>query len=302
MPRPHVQYVETAPGVRLWTERRGDPDRPALLLIMGAQASGLGWPEELCDALAARHHVIRYDHRDTGRSTPAYEKEPYRLTDLAGDVTAVLDGLAVGRAHLVGMSLGGTLAQLVLCDRPDRVLTATLFGTRALSTAPLVHAGGTRTAAADLPGVDPRILAEWARPVEDHGVEAELDRRVRHWRLLAGEDVPFDPEYFRDLERRVVAHTGRYVPSGAHARADQSGMDRTDALAATRVPVLVVDAPADPVAPPPHPRHLAQVTGGGAALVTVPGMGHALPRPVLAPLARAILGHTAGPGAVPRRV
>ncbi|MFG3505022.1 alpha/beta fold hydrolase [Streptomyces sp. NPDC047821] len=294
MPQPHVQYVETAPGVRLWTERRGDPDAPALLLVMGAQASGLGWPEELCDALAARHHVIRYDHRDTGRSTWSYEKEPYRLTDLADDVVAVLDGLGIDRAHLVGMSLGGMLAQLVLCDHPGRVLSATLFGTTALSTAPFVRPDGTRTPVEDLPGIDPRVLAEWARPVEDHGLEAELDRRVRHWRLLNGEAIPFDRAYFRELERRVVAHTGRYDSSGAHARADQSGMDRTRALAATRVPVLVVLAPADPLSPPPHPQHLAQVTGGGAALAEVPGMGHALPRPVLAPLAGAILAHTAG--------
>ncbi|MFF3326716.1 alpha/beta fold hydrolase [Streptomyces sp. NPDC002889] len=293
MPQPHVQYVEAAPGVRLWTERRGDPDAPVLLLIMGAQASGLGWPEELCDALAGRHQVIRYDHRDTGRSTWAYDKEPYRITDLADDVIAVLDGLGIERAHLVGMSLGGMLTQLVLCDHPNRVLSATLIGTNALSTTPLVHADGTRTAVEDLPGIDERILEEWARPVEDHGIEAELDRRVRHWRLLHGDSIPFDPEYFRALERRVIEHTGRCDSSGAHGRADHTGMDRTQALAATGVPALVVVADAEPVFPPPHPHHLAQVTGGGAALVDIPGMGHALPRQVLEPLAEAVLAHTA---------
>ncbi|MFI1399902.1 alpha/beta fold hydrolase [Streptomyces sp. NPDC020681] len=298
MPQPHVQYVEPAPGVRLWTERRGAPDAPALLLIMGAQASGIGWPDELCDALAARHQVVRYDHRDTGRSTWSYDKEPYRITDLADDVIAVLDGLGIERAHLVGMSLGGMLAQLVLCDHPDRVLSATLIGTNALSTAPYVRPDGTTTAAEDLPGIDPRILQEWSQPVEDHGVEAELDRRVRHWQLLHGDAIPYDAEYFRAQERRIIEHTGRYDSTFAHGRADHSGMDRTEALAATRVPVLVVEADAEPVFPLPHPRHLAQVTGaqvtvGGAALVEIPGMGHALPRPVLGPLAEAVLAHTA---------
>ncbi|NUK21588.1 alpha/beta fold hydrolase [Streptomyces lunaelactis] len=293
MPQPHVQYVEAAPGVRLWTERRGDPDASVLLLIMGAQASGLGWPEELCDALAARHQVVRYDHRDTGRSTWSYGKEPYRITDLADDVIAVLDGLGVERAHLVGMSLGGMLAQLVLSDDPDRLLSATLIGTNALSTTPLVHADGTRTAVEDLPGIDQRILEEWARPVEDQGVEAELDRRVRHWRLLHGDRIPFDAEYFRALERRIIEHTGRYDSSGAHGQADYSGMDRTEALAATRVPTLVIAAGAEPVFPPPHPQHLAQVLGEDAALVEIPGMGHALPRQVLNPLAEAVLAHTA---------
>ncbi|WP_055548394.1 alpha/beta fold hydrolase [Streptomyces sp. NBRC 110028] len=290
---PHTAYVEAAAGVRLWTEARGDAEAPALLLVMGAQASGLGWPEPLVEALAERHRVIRYDHRDTGRSTWSYEQAPYRLADLAEDVVAVLDGLGVERAHLVGMSMGGLLTQLVLADHPDRVLSATLLGTSACSTTPYVAPDGTRVPAEELPGVDPRILEEWARPVEDHGPEAELDRRVRHWKLLNGDQIPFDAEWFRELERRIIEHTGRYDTSGAHARADQSGLVRTEALAATEVPTLVVAATAEPVFPPPHPQHLVQVIHG-ARLVEIPGMGHALPRQVLGPLADAILRHTLG--------
>ncbi|QLH23787.1 alpha/beta fold hydrolase [Streptomyces sp. Rer75] len=284
-------YVEAAPGVRLWTEQRGDADAPALLLVMGAQAAGLGWPEPLVDALAEHHRVIRYDHRDTGRSTWSYEQDPYRIADLAGDVVAVLDGLGVERAHLVGMSLGGILTQLVLADHPERVLSATLLGTVACSTTPYVAPDGTRVPVEELPGVDPRILEEWARPVEDHGLEAELDRRVRHWKLLNGDHIPFDADWFRELERGIIEHTGRYDTSGAHARADQSGLVRTDALAANEVPTLVLAPTAEPVFPLPHPQHLAQVIGG-ARLVEIPGMGHALPPAVLGPLADAILGHT----------
>src|SRR4051794_17524945 len=180
----HTAYVEAAPGVRLWTEARGDADAPALLLVMGAQAAGLGWPEPLVEALAEQHRVIRYDHRDTGRSSWSYAERPYRIADLAKDVVAVLDGLGVERAHLVGMSLGGMLAQIVLADHPERVLSATLVGTGACSAAPYTAPDGTRVPVEELPGVDARILEEWARPVEDHGPEAELDRRVRHWRLL----------------------------------------------------------------------------------------------------------------------
>jgi pimeloyl-ACP methyl ester carboxylesterase len=287
----HTAYVDAAPGVRLWTEQRGDADAPPLLLVMGAQASGLGWPEALVDALAAHHRVIRYDHRDTGRSSWSYDQDPYRIADLAEDVVAVLDGLGIEKAHLAGMSLGGLLTQIVLADHPDRVLSATLLATSAASTAPYTAPDGTRVPAEELPGVDPRLLEEWARPVEDHGLEAELDRRVRHWKLLAGDQIPFDADWFRELERGIIEHTGRYDTSGAHARADQSGLVRTDALAATRVPALVVSTTADPVFPLPHPRHLAQVIGG-ARLVEIPGMGHALPREVLGPLADAILGHT----------
>ncbi|MFI7318367.1 alpha/beta fold hydrolase [Streptomyces venezuelae] len=292
----HEQYVEVAPGVRVWTERRGAPDAPALLLVMGAQASGLGWPEPLVDALAAHHHVIRYDHRDTGRSDRPFDENPYAVTDLARDAIAVLDGLGVERAHIVGLSLGGMLCQLVLADHPERVLSATLMGTCALSETPYVRPDGVRVLVAELPGIAPEILEMWSRPVEDHGLEAELDRRVEHWRLLSGDRLPFDAAYFRDLERGIIDHAGRYLESSAHALADSSGMVRTAELAANRVPVLVVSATAEPVFPVPHPQHIAQVVAG-ARLVEMPGMGHALPPAVLGPLGKAILEHTAG-GAV----
>lgn len=289
---PRQQYVESAPGIRLWTERRGAPDAPALLLIMGAQASGLGWPDALVDALAARHQVIRYDHRDTGRSTSTFDENPYPVTDLARDAVAVLDGWGVERAHLVGMSLGGMLTQLVLADHPERVLSATLIGTCALSETPYVAPDGTSVPVGELPGIAPEVLEMWSRPVEDTGVEAELDRRVEHWRVLNGRQLDVDEEYFREVERRIIAHTGTHIASTAHARADDSHMLRTDELAATKVPVLVVSAPAEPVFPPPHPHHLAQVIGGGSAhMVEIPGMGHALPPAVQGPLAQAILTH-----------
>ncbi|MEU6766684.1 alpha/beta hydrolase [Streptomyces sp. NPDC046853] len=291
--QPTQQYVDAAPGVRLWTERRGAPDAPALLLVMGAQASGLGWPDALVDALAARHQVIRYDHRDTGRSTTAFDEHPYAITDLARDAVAVLDGLGVERAHLVGMSLGGMLTQLVLADHPERVLSATLIGTCALSDTPYAAPDGTRVAVGELPGIAPEVLEMWSRPVEDKGPEAELDRRVEHWRVLNGGMLDVDDSYFRDLERRIITHTGTHVASTAHARADDSHMLRTDQLAAAKVPVLAVSAPAEPVFPPPHPHHLAQVIGGDTRVVEIAGMGHALPPAVHGPLAEAILTHTA---------
>ncbi|GAA2258041.1 hydrolase [Streptomyces ruber] len=285
------RFVDAAPDVRLWTESLGPADAPPLLLIMGAQASGLGWPDELVDLLTARHHVIRYDHRDTGRSTWSFAERPYRITDLAQDAIAVLDGLGVARAHIVGMSLGGMLTQLLVADHPDRLLSATLIGTHALSTVPYTRADGTRVPPEELPGIDARLLELWARPVEELDLEAELDRRVAHWRLLNGDRLPFDAAYFRELERRVVRHTGHHSVNDAHARADPSGMDRTERLARTDVPTLVVSAPAEPVAPPPHDRHLAQAVRG-ARVVEIPGMGHALPREVHGPLAAAILEHT----------
>ncbi|QQM43595.1 alpha/beta fold hydrolase [Streptomyces liliifuscus] len=285
------RLVDAAPGIHLWVEDRGAADAPPLLLIMGAQASGLGWPDELVDMLASRHRVIRYDHRDTGRSTWPFDQQPYPLTQLAEDAVTALDGLGMERAHVVGMSLGGMLAQLLVADHPDRLLSATLIGTSALSTVPYVHPDGTLIPPEELPGIAPRLLEMWARPVKDRGLEAELERRVEHWRLLGGDQLPFDAEYARGLERKVIEHAGRYSTSTAHARADTSGLDRTEQLAQTSVPTLVISAPAEPVAPPPHAHHLAQAIRG-ARIVEIPGMGHALPREVHAPLTTAILDHT----------
>ncbi|MFJ5593177.1 alpha/beta fold hydrolase [Streptomyces noursei] len=287
----HEQFVEVAPGIRLWTEQRGPVGAPALLLVMGAQASGVGWPEPLVDALAAHHRVIRYDHRDTGRSTWPFEDRPYQVTDLAADAVAVLDGLGVERAHVVGLSLGGMLVQLLLADHPDRLLSATLMGTCALSTVPYTRPDGSTVPVDALPGIAPEVLEMWARPVVDHGEAAEIERRIAHWRVLDGGRLPFDEAFFRDLERRVVAHTGHHRVGTAHGRADDGGMLRTDELARNAVPTLVVCAPAEPVFPPPHPQHLAQAVRG-ARLVEVEGMGHALPPAVHRPLAAAILAHT----------
>jgi pimeloyl-ACP methyl ester carboxylesterase len=273
--------IPVAPGVELWAEERGDPATAPLLLVMGANASGLTWPEVLVDRLARRHRVIRYDHRDTGRSTRAYAVAPYAVRDLATDAVRLLDGLGIDRAHVVGMSMGGTLVQLLLLDHPDRLLTATVLCTAALG------AYGDP----ELPGPDPALLRLWGEFTDDRDLEGELAWRVEHWRLLNGGGVPFDPAEFRALEDRVIAHSGSARGPVAHALADPAGLDRGAELAAVRVPTLVVEAPEDPVNPPPHAAHLAAVIGS-ARLVTIPGMGHALPAAVVAPLADAITAHT----------
>ncbi len=279
--------VRVAPGVELWAEERGDAAASPLLLVMGANASGVVWPDALVDRLARQHRVVRYDHRDTGRSTRAYERAPYAIRDLAGDAVRLLDALGIDRAHVVGMSMGGTLVQLLLLDSSDRLRSATVLATSALGSGLADVAGES-----DLPGPAPRLLEYWASMGEDRDAEAELAWRVEHWRLLNGTGLPFDPAEFRAVEERVVAHSGTLRSPVAHALADQSGLDRGAELAAVRVPTLVIEAPEDPVNPPPHAAHLAAVIGS-ARLVTVPGLGHALPAAVVPARAGAIAGHTA---------
>jgi pimeloyl-ACP methyl ester carboxylesterase len=121
--------IVNANGVELCTESFGDPYQPAILLIMGAAASMLWWPDELCRRVAAAgRHVIRYDQRDTGWSTSYPPGQPgYSLDDLADDVIAILAAYGIERAHLVGMSLGGMLAQIIALKYPGRVSALTLI-------------------------------------------------------------------------------------------------------------------------------------------------------------------------------
>lgn len=283
-------HVDLPGGDRLWAATTPGPEGATpLLLVMGANASSATWPPELVERLAAHHQVVVYDHRDTGRSTWAFDERPYAIADLAGDAVAVLDALDIDRAHVVGMSMGGVLVQLLLLDHPERLLSATVLCTAALGAG--LAAGDGSGEPVELPGPDPRLLALWEEMGDARDAEAELAWRVEHWRLLNGDELPFDPEAFAALERRVMAHAGRDDGGTAHARADQSGLERGAELAAVTVPTLVVEAPADPINPPPHAAHLAR-TIGGARLVTVPGMGHALAPAVVDPLAEAVLAHT----------
>ena len=287
------RFVDVDPHYRLWVEERGAGT--PLLLVMGANASGITWPEHLVERLAHEHRVIRYDHRDTGRSTWAYDNHPYAIRDLATDIVAVLDALEIDRAHVVGMSLGGTLAQLLLTDHPQRLLSATVFATSALG-AGLADPEGLD----DLPGPKPELLELWEHLGDERTPDEEIAWRIEHWRILNGDVLSFNPQEWEEVEQKVLDHTGSPRNAAAHALADQSGIERGDELAKVEVPTLVIDAPEDPVNPPPHPQYLASAIPG-ARLVTIPGMGHALPGVVVPPLADAVLTFAAEVDGRPRQ-
>lgn len=287
-------YRVPAPGdIGLWARESGDPAGTPVLLIMGAASSGVVWPDALVDRLGRRHRVVVWDHRDTGRSSRVMDEAPYELRDLATDAVRVLDHLGIDRAHVVGMSLGGLLVQLLMLDHADRLLSATLFCTGALPGA----------AGADVvPGPSDELLALWARLGEERDEDAEMTFRVQHWQLLAGDATPFPQEEIASLERRVIAHGGPADASSAtaHARAGTTGLDRGAELRHVGVPTLVIEAPEDPAYPPPAAAHLAGAVPG-AQLVRVPGLGHALPAAILEPLAVSIEEHLDGVDATPSR-
>ena len=131
-------------NVEICTESFGNPNNPAVLLIMGAMSSLDWWDEDFCLRLAERERfVIRYDHRDLGRSTtypPGTSN--YTITDMADDAIGVLDAYSIDKAHIVGMSLGGMIGQILALRYPDRIDSLTLiassvFGTEAEKLPPM---------------------------------------------------------------------------------------------------------------------------------------------------------------------
>ena len=146
------QIVEVN-GVQLCAQTFGSADDPAVLLVMGLSASMLHWEDEFCERLAAgSRFVIRYDHRDTGRSVAYPPGAPgYTGNDLDADAAGLLDALGVSPAHIVGFSAGGGIAQVLALDYPDRVASLTL-----ISTSP--------GSGADLPGMSDELRAHFADP------------------------------------------------------------------------------------------------------------------------------------------
>ena len=177
------EMILSVNGVQLCAETFGERRDPAVLLIMGSAASMDWWQEELCELIAAGgRFVIRYDHRDTGRSVSYPPGEPgYTGGDLVRDALGVLDALRVERAQLVGMSMGGGIAQVIALDHPQRAsslaLISTSFADRDHSDLP----GMSEEAVARLPTAQP----EWADRV------AVIDYQVELQRACASDSAPF---------------------------------------------------------------------------------------------------------------
>lgn len=275
--------VETN-GVTLHTEAFGDPDDEAVLLVMGAMASAVWWPDEFCRELADRgRYVVRYDHRDTGEST-SYEpgKAPYTVEDLADDALGVLDACAIDAAHLVGMSLGGYLSQLVALRHPERVRSLTLFASEPLALAD-----------PDLPGIDSSILEYHTRAGELDWTDrqAVIDFQVGAWRLLSGSAHRFDEAAIRAMAEADFDRTPDPLTAFNHTTlGDAEGwVGRLDEM---QVPALIIHGTEDPVLPYAHALAL-EAALQRSTLLTLEGTGHELHRNDWPVILDAIASHTA---------
>ena len=281
--------------VELWAEGYGDPALPTLVLVSGAAAAMDWWDDALCRRLAeGGRHVVRYDHRDTGQSTTGTPGAPsYDGWQLGRDCMGLVDALDAGPVHLVGISMGGGIGQLVALRRPELVASLTLLSTSAV--------GGVD---ADLPGPDRQVIASFESPPPEPDwtdVDSYAD-----W-VVAGAE-PFAGAMGVD-EARV-----RAVAAGIHARShdvaaaanhwlvvagdgegDTTEQEKDEPLDVHRIttPTLVVHGSDDPFFPLPHGEALAAAIPG-AALLVLPGAGHEVPPPATWDLlVPALLEHTA---------
>jgi pimeloyl-ACP methyl ester carboxylesterase len=268
-------------GVELCTEAFGDPADPPVVLVMGTGASMLWWEEGFCRRLAdGGTFVIRYDHRDTGRSVTYEPGRPaYSGADLATDVAGVLDAYGLPAAHLVGVSAGGAFAQLLALGQPDRVRSLVL-----ISSSPALP--GDREL--------PPPTAEFGRFVSTAAVDwsdadSVVDYLAGYSRVLAGGQRPFDEAAARSLVRRDVERARDFAALQNHDVLPQ-GATPSGSLSSIAAPTLVIHGTADPMFPIEHGEALAREIPG-ARLLRLDGAGHGVDRADWETIASAVLAH-----------
>jgi pimeloyl-ACP methyl ester carboxylesterase len=286
------RMVDVGRGIELCCETFGDPGDPPLLLVMGLGMQMVHWPLPLIAQLVERgHFVVRFDNRDRGRSTHVkvpppsrirlltrrFGAEQYTLDDMALDTIGLLDALGLDSAHLLGVSMGGMIAQTVAATRPRRVR----------SLVSIMSTTGSRRAGQPKPQVLPALLKPAPREREAY-VEHMLGVLTA---IGAPGDVLDTPE-----GRAYLAHTHDRDPdvrgTGRQLAAILASGDRTKRLGAVTAPTLVIHGDRDPLITPSGGRATAKAIPG-ARLMLVPGMGHGLPERLWPQLVDAIAQHVA---------
>lgn len=284
-----------ANGIEIWTEDFGSAADPALLLIMGASAQGIAWPDELCAELAAGgRHVIRYDNRDTGLSTCFdFSEHPYSCADMARDAVGVLDAYGIARAHVAGASMGGIIGQILALEHAGRLrtLTAIMSTPGGASVASAIERGeGVSSLPPPAPAVIERMLAAAQSPPRTR--EERIGQQVALFQVLSGSLGEYDEARVRELAARSIDRARNPDAAANHTLAVGATPDRLDALGSIEVPTLVIHGTEDPILPYDHGVALAKGIPG-AELLTIEGMGHDLPPAAWPRIVGAILQHTA---------
>lgn len=275
------RLIDVGP-VELWVDDVGPDSGDPVVLLAGADTPGFRWAPSFVDQLvAAGHHVIRYDHRDCGRSTPLGPEAGYLLDDLASDVVGLLDRLTIGSAHLVGRAMGGMVAQVMGLEHADRVASLTLLSTTA-------GVDDERLPGPDEGFVDKMMRRLYAGPPDDHAGRIQ-------WLVELAESMA-GTAYRLDLEAEVVLadaqlRTG-WSPNSGHGGAAFGSPSRLERLGEIQHPTMVVHGTADPVLPIEHGKALA-LGIDGAVYIEVEQLGHEAPAAFLEELTPSLLHHLA---------
>lgn len=282
----------TTTGMTLDYAEAGDPGGPTVLLIMGLSGQRILWPRELVDALVAGGcHVVAHDNRDVGHSTVLDDapvdlatltaamnghpfEPPYRLADLALDAVGLLDHLEVERAHVVGVSMGGMIAQHLAFAHPDRVRSLTSINSSPGMSPPAQPLSPRVEIADPTPPADPEVFVDWFTD----GLRELSSRRY------------FDEAETRELARAVLERGVHPAGNLRHLLAILDDGDRTDRLARITAPTLVLHGAEDPLVPPASGEATAAATPG-ARLRLLDDMAHDLPLPLVPTIAAELLRH-----------
>jgi pimeloyl-ACP methyl ester carboxylesterase len=284
-----------ANGIEIAYDSFGEPGATPLVLIMGFTAQMILWDEGFCEGLARRgYRVIRFDNRDVGHTSWLTEagtpkigavvsamlrgepvQVPYKLIDMAEDTLGLMDVLGIETAHIVGMSMGGMIAQTTAIHYPERVRTLTSLS--------------STTGHPGLPQATPEA---WETLIKPAPVDKEgfVEHAVPIWRIINGPLVTIDEHFIRERARRTFE---RGVSLAGYARqmaAITASGSRRKALQSVRVPALVIHGDADPLLPLAHGIDTAEAIPG-AKLHIVKGMGHDIPALFWPELIEAIAGH-----------
>ncbi len=277
--------IVTANGIDIACETFGDPHRPAVLLIAGFGTQMIRWTAPFCQALAARgYHVIRFDNRDVGLSShfrhcpsPDFAElaaalmagqrpeVPYTLYDMARDAVGLLDALGIARAHVIGRSMGGMIAQILASEYADRVLSLTSIMSSTGNPA--------------LPQAAPDVMAMMMRPAPDPvaDTDAFLAHSLAFARRITGSIYPLEEDAHGQLVLEEVRRS--HDPAGAARQIAAMAVtgDRRDRLATITAPTLVMHGSDDPLILPACGADTA-ASIPGAEYLMIDGMGHDLPQ------------------------
>ena len=253
-------------GAELCYQEFGDKGHPLLVLIAGAGAPAEFWPEQFCEELSRRRfHVLRFWHRDTGES--AHFDAPYAIGVLVDDVLALIVNAGAERAHLVGHSMGGYVAQLAAVGHPNKVRSCV-----AMAAGPLVSEEGKARLALSPPdeALWPKLMANQPHGDFEHDLPGWLDS----WQILNG-DLAIENDlalaYTRALYRGPASN---HQVAENHIHAMTTVPDSlADDLLKTGLPILYLHGEADPLVPPDHGRKAAELAASGA-FASLPRAGH----------------------------